>query len=313
MSLFGSFSSSKSKSTSTANQNETYDKAGTSVTTPNAPDFLAKGLEGLGGLFSGLAAGDLGQFVAGPTALQQQQFGLASSAGQSGLGWLNQAADMAGAQAGPAAHADAQTAYGGIGNYLNPAVDYIAGNTLNELGRARDMAQTGNGRDAVMAGQYGGSRQGVVDANLNRDFLGQAGTALGNIYGSSFNTALGASDADANRAQQTSIFNAGADNTLTALNAGLRQSGAGILAGLGGQGLGFLGDAAGDQYGIANAQAGAPLNSAQAIAAGYGSLPFNLLVGQTTNNNENGTSNTSGTSTTKGKTSGFSVGASFGG
>jgi hypothetical protein len=289
----------KSKSSSMTNQSSNYSK----TSTPTNPDWVVNGAQDLVGRIMGAAGQDPSSFVAGVSPLQQHYFGLATGLGSNGMGMIGQAAQNAQAatETAPVSNAEAQTAYQGIGNYLNPYASYVAGNTLSGLDRARTMAQTGAGRDAVLAGQYGGSRQGVVDANLNRDFLGQVGSTLGNIYSGGFNTALGAADADANRAQQTSIFNASARNNAALAAQQAQLQSAGILGGLGQSGVSTLGDAAQAQYGINQAQAQAPLTLLQMLTGAYGALPLGLFQG----NAESGTESSS--SQTKGKQTGYSV------
>jgi hypothetical protein len=257
----------------------------TSTMTPNNPQWVTDSSQAFASRIGDLLNQDPRSFVAGAQPLQQQQFGIAQALGSNAQGLVGQSADLArsAADTSPVSHATASTAYGGIGNYLNPFSQYVAGNTLNELGRARDMAQAGNGRDAILAGQYGGSRQGVVDANLNRDFFGQVGNTLGNLYFGGFNTALGASNDDANRAQQTSIFNAGADNTAALAAQQAKLAAAGQLGQLGMGSYDALSGAAQQQYGLAQAQATAPLSTVQQLSSAYGGLPLNLFNGQTTN------------------------------
>jgi hypothetical protein len=85
---------------------------------------------------------------------------------------------------------------GNIDQYVNPAVNYIAGNTMNELGRGNAMALDKVRGDAIANKAFGGSRSGIAEAETNRNFFTTAGNTLGNIYGDAYNnaanTALGA-------------------------------------------------------------------------------------------------------------------------
>lgn len=87
----------------------------------------------------------------------------------------------------------------GINAYMNPYLSYVAGNTLNDLGRANSMALDKVRGDAIGAKAFGGSRQALAEAETNRNFGSVAAKTLADIYGTGFNTALGASATDLNR------------------------------------------------------------------------------------------------------------------
>jgi len=292
----------------------------TQTMTPNNPQWVTDTIQGLSGNINSLAGQDPKSFFAGPTGLMQGQFDLAGALSPTVSGWLNdagnlarwaddgyQAAQMQAAQVGPASHATASTAAQNMGSYFNPFTEQVVNSTLDALDRGRQLAQNTNGQSAILAGGYGGSRQGVVDANLNRDFAKQAADAAGQLNLQGFNTAaqLGAGDAD--RQTGVSTFNAGQDNTLAALQAQLQQqanqsnqgatnqasqfnlqnmlNSAGLLGQLGGMGLDLLGNSAQAQQGIAQQQAQAPLSVLQALTGAAGSLPYGLFQGQTTTGN----------------------------
>lgn len=70
---------------------------------------------------------------------------------------------------------------------------------LQQMGDALTSTMTNNWRrnvqpqiasSAMATGGYGGSRQGVIEANAMNDLNGQIGGALTNLYGQGFNTAL---------------------------------------------------------------------------------------------------------------------------
>ena len=109
-----------------------------------------------------------------------------------GFGSINAAAGLTNQNANTSSVAN-------IGQYLNPYTDYVAGNTMNELGRANQIALNGVSGDATAAGAYGGSRQGVAQAETNRNFFTTAGNTLGNIYNNAYTNAVGQSSADQNR------------------------------------------------------------------------------------------------------------------
>jgi hypothetical protein len=344
----------------TSNSTQTGTTNSNVVTTPSNPEWVTQGAQGLAGGIGWLAGQDPHAFVAGPSGLQQQGFDLFDGLGGQGASWLNQAAGMAGgaggvntatsqgynpamaqaAQAGPASHASAQTAYGGIGNYMNPYEQTVVNSTIGDLDRARQLTLNGNGQGAMSAGQYGGSRQGVLDANANEGFLRSVGSTVGNLRHAGFNSAAGFADSDANRGTSVNLANAGADNSMSALNAQLAQQtalsnqgaanqagqfgaqagnttsmfnagqgdnaaarqlqGSQVLGGLGQYGLGGMMDAGGVQQGLAQMYAGAPLAVQQQLAGMFGSLPLGLFNGQSQTGTGTSNATMTGTSTQSG-------------
>lgn len=109
-----------------------------------------------------------------------------------GFGSINAAAGLTNQNANTSSVAN-------IGDYLNPYTDYVAGNTLDRLNRANQMALNSVSGDAVAKGAYGGSRQGVAQAETNRNFFDTAGNTLGNLYNTAYTNAIGQSSADQNR------------------------------------------------------------------------------------------------------------------
>ncbi|HTK33865.1 MAG TPA: hypothetical protein VL358_01090 [Caulobacteraceae bacterium] len=223
----------------------------TTTTTPTNPQWVTDSSQGLTNQIMNLLSQSPSSFVAGPSPLQTTQFDLAGGLGQQGAGWLTQAANLANGAGGantalyggynPAmmsaatiggpslastTDAQAQTAYGGIGNYFNPFQSQVANTTLQQLNQANQMALNDVGSGAILAGQYGGSRQGVAQGLTNSQFQQNAANALANLNLQGFNTALGASNNDAERAQQVSLANAAAANAASQFNASSQNSNA---------------------------------------------------------------------------------------
>ena len=109
-----------------------------------------------------------------------------------GFGNINSAAGLTSQNANTSSVAN-------IGQYLNPYTDYVAGNTLDQLNRANQMALNSVKGDATAANAFGGSRQGVAEAETNRNFFNTAGNTLGNLYNTAYTNAVGQSSADQNR------------------------------------------------------------------------------------------------------------------
>ncbi len=215
------------------------DTTSNSTTTPTNPQWVTDALSGTSNQLSGLQGQDPKSFFAGPSSLENSLFGYAGTAGQSGMDALNSAsgllkyatgaapnlasfnpataagynpASMSAAQIAPTTQAQAASAAPGIGTYLNPFESSVAGTTLQQMGQALGIAQNANGQNAQLAGGYGGSRQGVAEGLTNNQFFNDVGNTLSNLNLAGWNSAVGAANNDADRAQQTSLANAAADN-----------------------------------------------------------------------------------------------------
>jgi len=105
--------------------------------------------------------------VAAPPPLQQGAFNLAGQTGvgagalTSGIGAIGGAQTLAGQ--------DPTTA--GLAPYMNPYQSYVT----DEINRQADMRQNKLGAEAVQSGAFGGARQGVASAELDRARLNQIG------------------------------------------------------------------------------------------------------------------------------------------
>ena len=124
--------------------------------------------------------------VAAPPPIQQAGFGLAGTTG------LRSAA----LTSGNGAIGGAQTLAGqapNISQFYNPYQSYVT----DEINRQADMRQNQLGAEAVQSGAFGGARQGVASAELDRARLNQIGLS----QAGGFSQALGA----AQRQQQLGI------------------------------------------------------------------------------------------------------------
>lgn len=134
-----------------------------------------------------------------------------------GFGSINQAAgalaDGTGynpMMIGPAPNVTAGSFLGSdIGSYMSPYLDKVAGSTMNQLERQRQIALTGNNAAATAAGAYGGSRHGIVDSETNRNFFDVGQNAMSNLYNTGFGNATALQQADMNRDMNAQQFNAG--------------------------------------------------------------------------------------------------------
>lgn len=141
----------------------------------------------------------------------------------------------------------AGTAAGGINTYMNPYAQQVIDTSMADLERQRQMQQNQLGQQASAAGAFGGSRQGIAEAETNRAFAQQGGQLAAQLRQQGFNTALGASQQDVSNQMQAALANqsAGANAAQFGQSTGLQAQGmnqsAGLQAALANQGAGFQG------------------------------------------------------------------------
>lgn len=185
-----------------------------------------------------------------------------------GQNWLTDALGMAQTQAqqgnplmGQAQDLITQSTQGptseGIQQYLNPYQDQVIDTTMSELRRQDDIARQGRNAQAVSSGAFGGSRQGVQEAEAGRNLADVQARTLAQLNSENFGQAM-----NTFQNQQRLQGQAGGQlGSLGANQAQLQQAGIGQLM----QGGGALSDlfsgAAGQQAGLTGQQ-----------AAGYGDL-----------------------------------------
>jgi hypothetical protein len=116
----------------------------------------------------------------------------------------------------------AGTAAGGINTYMNPYTQQVIDTSMADLERQRQMQQNQLGQQASAAGAFGGSRQGIAEAETNRAFAQQGGQLAAQLRQQGFNTALGASQQDVSNQMQAALANQGAG--FQAANLGLNAA-----------------------------------------------------------------------------------------
>lgn len=116
----------------------------------------------------------------------------------------------------------AGTAAGGINTYMNPYTQQVIDTSMADLERQRQMQQNQLGAQASSAGAFGGSRQGIAEAETNRAFAQQGGQLAAQLRQQGFNTALGASQQDVANQMQAALANQGAG--FQAANLGLNAA-----------------------------------------------------------------------------------------
>lgn len=79
-----------------------------------------------------------------------------------------------------------------IGQFMNPYTSEVIGRTAADIGGAQQMAMNQLGAQATQAGAFGGSRQGVAEAQTNAGFIKQLADTAAQQRQQGFNTALNA-------------------------------------------------------------------------------------------------------------------------
>lgn len=141
---------------------------------------------------------------------------------------------------------------GSIGSYMNPYTQQVTQNALADLETARQNAIRQTAQQAGAARAFGGSRQGVAEAQTNLGYGTQAGRLSTQLNEQAFNQAMAAQQADLARQQQAMLANQGAGLS----GSSLRLGAANQLGNLGAQqqGLRMSGATAAMQAGAARQQ-----------------------------------------------------------
>jgi hypothetical protein len=178
------------------------------------------------------AANQLGvRNIAGFTPDQLAAMEMTRGAIGTGAGAVNQAVGTAGQVAGftPGQVQGQSFLNANIGAYMNPYLQNVAGNVMSDLDRQRLMQQNQNAASAFQAKAFGGSRQGVLEAETNRAAQENAARTLTDLYSGGFNAAAQLAGQDLSFAQQAALANQQAGIS----GAGLNLQAAGQLGQLG--------------------------------------------------------------------------------
>ena len=171
----------------------------------------------------------------------------------------------------------AQTAVGGINTYMNPYTQQVIDTSMQDLERQRQMQQNQMGAQATAAGAFGGSRQGVAEAETNRAFAQQGGQLASQLRQQGFQTALGASQQDVTNQMQAALANQQAGLQ----GAQFRLGAANQLGGLAGQGFGFgqqIGQQQMQQGGLQQGLMQSLIDSARGQYGGFTGAPSQSLA-----------------------------------
>ena len=96
---------------------------------------------------------------------------------------------------------------GSIGSYMNPYTKYVRENALSDLETSRQNAIRQTAAQAGAARAFGGSRQGIAEAQTNLGYGTQAGRLSTQLNEQAFNQAMQAQQQDLARQQQAMLAN----------------------------------------------------------------------------------------------------------
>ena len=130
-----------------------------------------------------------------------------------------------------------------IQDYLNPYTQAVTTQSLADLERSRQLEQQRTAAQATAAKAFGGSRQGVAEAETNRAYGENAARLIAQQNAAAFDAASRLSEADLARAMQASQLNQAKDIGVTqqslqlAGQFGLANQDAALRAALANQGI----------------------------------------------------------------------------
>lgn len=200
--------------------------------TPQQTEAIKQGQAGIGAYQPYLTAG--GQNVtAGATTLGEAADVLRGADTRNQFSAAQNALNMA---AGQTLQGGQPIGQQQIQNYMNPYSNLVLNQQLQEMGRQAQMQQQGLNAQAVRAGAFGGSRQGIAQQELNRNLMQTQNQAIAQAMQQNYGQAL-------NTAQQQQQMGLAAANQLGNLGQGIgslatQQFGVGQSMA---QGLGSLG------------------------------------------------------------------------
>lgn len=113
-----------------------------------------------------------------------------------------------------------QIANTNLGAYTNPYENQVVQSTLSDLERSRLMQQNQLGAQASAARAFGGSRQGIAEAETNRAFAQQASNAAAGLRQSGYNQAQQLAGQDISTNLQAALANQQANLTAQQSTAG---------------------------------------------------------------------------------------------
>lgn len=175
-----------------------------------------------------------------------------------------------------------------IQQYMNPYTEAVTNQSLQDLERSRQLQRQQTSAQTVAAKAFGGSRQGVAEAETNRAYDENAGRLVAQQNAAAYEAAQRASEADLARQMQAQQLNQAQDAATTqqslalAGQFGLANQDAALRAALANQGV----DA---QFGLANAQLQQQArlaNQSTGLTAAQANQGYDFSVGQMNTQNQ---------------------------
>jgi hypothetical protein len=111
------------------------------------------------------------------------------------------------------------TEQGIAGQYMNPYLQQALQPQLQELNRQAQIQQMQNAARMSKAGAFGGGRQAIMDAELQRNLLQQTGRTTGEAYSTAFDKAMSQFNTEQQRKMQEAQFGAQQGMTAAELSA----------------------------------------------------------------------------------------------
>lgn len=166
-----------------------------------------------------------GPLTAGPSELQQQYFkglGQIGFPGQLGKSFSADQAPALPTFTGATGTPGQPSGPTGIaGQYMNPYLSAVLSPQLSELQRQAQINQMGQASKLTQAGAFGGSRQAIMDAELQRNLLQEMNKTIGTGYATAYDKAMD----QFNREQAQSMGLAGLLGTAGAAQRGIESEG----------------------------------------------------------------------------------------
>lgn len=110
-----------------------------------------------------------------------------------------------------------------IDAYMNPYTQGVIEQGQKDIERGRQIAQLSDADQAVRAKAFGGSRQGVAEAETNRAYSETANKFIADQRQKAYEAATGLQSQDLARQLQANLANQGVDLSTGTLNTNLRQ------------------------------------------------------------------------------------------
>jgi len=146
-----------------------------------------------------------GPLTAGASDLQNKAFtGIGSLTFPTNLG---QSFSSTGAYQLPQYNASGATtggdtaAPGMAAQYMNPYLQSVLNPQLEELRRQSEITQMGNAGKSTGAGAFGGSRQAIMDSELQRNLMQEQNRTVGAGYSNAYDKAMGQFNTEQNQAK----------------------------------------------------------------------------------------------------------------